>query len=102
MLLLLTVLWPALLASLALGAAIGWHLGPPRSRTARFSAIGLALGALVLAGIALAGFVPGRAGFWVESAALNLAAYCAGAVSGAFAGPMRRSRISPDRVVRGG
>lgn len=97
MILLLTVLWPALLASLALGAAIGWQFGPPRARTTRIAAAGLVLGALALAGIALTGFVPGRPGFWVESAALNLTIYLAGAMIGALATAFARKAPSAPR-----
>ncbi|WP_019904669.1 hypothetical protein [Methylobacterium sp. 77] len=95
MILLLTILWPALLASLALGGSIGWHVGLPRRRTALTAAIGLASGALVLAGIALAGIVPGRPGFWVESAALNLTVYLIGTGLGALA---RMARPASERA----
>lgn len=83
--LLLTILWPALLASLALGLAAGWLTGPPRSRPTRIAALGLIATAIAVAALALAGLVPGRAGFWVESAALNLGTYCLGAAGGALA-----------------
>ena len=92
MLLLLTTLWPALIASLVLGAAIGWLCGLPRERPHRLAALGLALAALVLGAMAVAGFVPGRPGFWVESVALNLAAYLAGTTLGGVAAAARNAR----------
>ncbi|KQP40473.1 hypothetical protein [Methylobacterium sp. Leaf106] len=95
MLLLLTILWPALAASLALGTAIGWHFGPPRDRLSTAIGLGLGSGAVALAGLAFSGLVPGRPGFWVESAALNLAAYLVGAGTGALA---RLARPSPPRA----
>ncbi|GJD38585.1 MULTISPECIES: hypothetical protein [Methylobacterium] len=95
MLLLLTILWPALAASLALGTAIGWHFGPPRDRLSTAIGLGLGFGAMALAGLAFSGLVPGRPGFWVESAALNLAAYLVGAGTGALA---RLARPSPPRA----
>jgi hypothetical protein len=95
MLLLLTILWPALAASLALGTAIGWHFGPPRDRLSTAIGLGLGFGAMALAGLAFSGLVPGRPGFWVESAALNLTAYLVGAGTGALA---RLARPSPPRA----
>lgn len=95
MLLLLTILWPALAASFALGTAIGWHFGPPRDRLSTAIGLGLGSGAVALAGLAFSGLVPGRPGFWVESAALNLAAYLVGAGTGALA---RLARPTPPRV----
>ncbi|MBO1018783.1 hypothetical protein IPV08_02200 [Methylobacterium sp. SD274] len=92
MLLLLTILWPALAASFALGTAIGWHFGPPRDRLSTAIGLGLGSGAVALAGLAFSGIVPGRPGFWVESAALNLTAYIVGAGTGALA---RLARPSP-------
>ncbi|KQO52096.1 MULTISPECIES: hypothetical protein [unclassified Methylobacterium] len=92
MLLLLTILWPALAASFALGTAIGWHFGPPRDRLSTAIGLGLGFGAVALAGLAFSGIVPGRPGFWVESAALNLTAYIVGAGTGALA---RLARPSP-------
>lgn len=85
MLLLLTILWPALVASLVLGSAIGWHFGPPRGRLSTAIGLGLGVAAMALGGLAFTGVVPGRPGFWVESAALNLAAYLIGAGAGALA-----------------
>ncbi|MCJ2131816.1 hypothetical protein [Methylobacterium sp. E-045] len=95
MLLLLTILWPALAASLALGTAIGWHFGPPRGRLSTAIGLGLGFGAVALGGLAISGLVPGRPGFWVESAALNLTAYLVGAGAGALA---RLARPSPPGV----
>ncbi|CAA2104258.1 hypothetical protein MBUL_02616 [Methylobacterium bullatum] len=109
MLLLLTILWPALATSLALGTAIGWLFGPPRDRVSTVIGLGLGFGAVALAGLAFSGLVPGRPGFWVESAALNLATYLVGAGTGSLARltrplPPRASGLdgvsgSPDRLA---
>lgn len=95
MILLLTILWPALVASLALGTAIGWHFGPPRGRLSTAIGLGLGFCAVAVSGLAISGLVPGRPGFWVESAALNLVAYLIGAGAGALA---RLARPSPPRA----
>ena len=92
MILLFTILWPALVASLALGGAIGWHFGPPRDGLSTAIGLGIGFGAVALAGLAFSGLVPGRPGFWVESAALSLTAYLVGAGTGALA---RLARPSP-------
>lgn len=80
MILLATLLWPALATSLLLGAGSGWLAGLPRTRGARGSALALVLATVACTGLALAGPVPGRPGLWIEGAALLLAAYLAGAV----------------------
>ncbi|KQP92418.1 hypothetical protein [Methylobacterium sp. Leaf113] len=76
--LLMTLLWPVLVASALLGAAVGWLTGLPRTPMARGIAVVLVAVVAAAAGIAVFGLVPGRAGFWVESAALALAAYLIG------------------------
>lgn len=78
-------LWPGLAASLALGLAIGALAGVPRGRATRIAA-GLPLLALgLLLGLAGLDTVPGRAGLWIEIAALVLACYLAGCSLGALA-----------------
>lgn len=90
MIVLLTLLWPALVASFVLGAACGWLAGLPHTRAARAGSAILALTALGTAGVAVAGIVPGRAGLWVEGGALALGAYLAGAIVGAGIATARR------------
>ena len=76
--LLLAAVWPWLAAGLALGLAVGALAGLPRGRTALgLAAVPLA-GLLALAALALLQAAPGRAGLWVETGALLLAAYLAG------------------------
>ncbi|GJD47706.1 hypothetical protein OPKNFCMD_0416 [Methylobacterium crusticola] len=86
---LLATLWPAVLAALlvGLGAGLwaGWPAGPARRAAGGLLALGLGL-----AGLALAGVVPGRAGLWLESAALLLAAYLGGCALAALASRLRR------------
>lgn len=83
MTLLTTMLWPALAASILLGAGIGWLAGLPRTGPARWGALALVLGAGLCGGLAAVGLVPGRAGAWTECAALLLAAYLVGAIAAA-------------------
>lgn len=80
MTLLATMLWPALAASLLLGAGIGWLAGLPRTGPASWGALTLVLGAGLCGGLAATGIIPGRAAAWIECAALLLAAYLVGAV----------------------
>lgn len=82
MMLLLAGLWPGSLAALVLGLGVGRLAGPPAG-PAIPAALGIAT--LVLAGIALAGIVPGVAGFWLESAVAMLAPYLAGCALGGLA-----------------
>jgi hypothetical protein len=74
-----TLLWPALAASLLLGAGIGWITGLPQTRAAIWSALTLVLVTGIAAGLAVSGLVPGRAGLWVEGGASVLGAYLIGA-----------------------
>ncbi|MCJ2045330.1 hypothetical protein MKK58_12435 [Methylobacterium sp. J-078] len=78
-----TMLWPALAASLLLGAGIGWLAGLPRTGPARWGALALVLGAGLCGALTAAGLVPGRAATWIECAALLLAAYLVGAIAAA-------------------
>jgi hypothetical protein len=87
--LLAILLWPALAASLLLGAGVGWLTGLPRNGPARSGALLLAFATCVAGGLAISGLVPGRAGLWVEGGALILGAYLVGAVI--LAGLSRRT-----------
>lgn len=82
MALLTTALWPALLAGLVLGALVGAVAGLPSSRGTRAIALVLAAAALGLGGLAFAGTVAGRPGFWIEASALVLGSYLAGCLIG--------------------
>ncbi|WP_375466097.1 hypothetical protein [uncultured Methylobacterium sp.] len=86
MILLLSGLWPGLLAALALGLGLGRVVAAPRG-----VAIGLGLAAPALAALAASGVVPGAPGFWLESAALMLAPY----VVGCGLGALGRARATP-------
>ncbi|KMO38737.1 hypothetical protein ACQVP2_25020 [Methylobacterium aquaticum] len=90
MLILASAAWPGLLAALVIGTATGFWAGPPAGRGPRLAAGFLALLAVATIATALAGVVPGREGFWVESAALMLTAYLAGCGLGGF-GKERRT-----------
>ncbi len=78
MLLLASVAWPGLLAALLIGLGTGFWAGPPAGRLPRLAALLVVLLALACLATALAGLVPGREGFRVETAAAMLAAYLAG------------------------
>ena len=82
MTLLLAAFWPGLAGAAALGLAVGALAGWP-------DWYAVPLGLWVLAGLvaaaALAGFVPGMAGLWLEGAALILPPYLAGCSLGALA-----------------
>lgn len=88
--LLLAGLWPGSLAALVLGLGIGGFAGLPAG-----PAIPAALGAatLALAGLAVAGIVPGIPGFWLESAVAMLAPYLAGCALGVLG--RRLARVRP-------
>ncbi len=81
---LLTTLWPGLAGALALGLAVGFLAGWPRSRTVSFVLSGLTLGLILLA---TAQAVPGLPGFWIEAAAVMLPCYIAGCALGALGNP---------------
>ncbi|WP_288588487.1 hypothetical protein [uncultured Methylobacterium sp.] len=93
MLLLASIAWPGLLAALLIGLGTGFWVGPPAGRLPRLSALLVALLALACLATALAGLVPGREGFWVESAAAMLTAYLAGCGLGGLG--RRAGRTSP-------
>ncbi|WP_407519416.1 hypothetical protein [Methylobacterium oryzisoli] len=93
MTLLLAQLWPAALAALLLGLAVGWWFGWPGDRAAHAAAVLIAAGALVLAAVAAGEVVPGEPGLWVETAALLLVPYAIGCLAGAV---LRRRGPAPD------
>ncbi|MGY2050445.1 hypothetical protein [Methylobacterium sp. JK268] len=86
---LIASLWPFCAAALLVGGAVGWFAGRPTGRGARVSALALALLTAAAVGAAASGLVPGRAGLWVEIAALLLVPYAAGCALGAL--PRARS-----------
>ncbi len=92
MLILVSAAAPGLLAALIIGAGTGLWAGLPAGRGPRLAAGLVALLAAATAATALAGFVPGREGFWVESAALMLTAYLVGCGIGGLG---RGRRTSP-------
>ncbi|KMO12563.1 hypothetical protein [Methylobacterium indicum] len=92
MLLLASVAWPGCLAALLVGLGTGFWAGPPAGRLPRIAAALVALLALACLATALAGRVPGREGFWVESAAAMLTVYLAGCAAGGLSRSTRRAR----------
>lgn len=89
--------WPALAIALVLGLAFGWW-----SRAARTAlwpgrlALGLLVVALAALGLLAAlDLVPGRAGLWLDSALLHLAAYLVGCVLG-WAAALRIRSAQPN------
>ncbi|WP_279600263.1 hypothetical protein [Methylobacterium sp. J-077] len=80
--LLLAGFWPGLAGAAALGLLVGALAGWPARPTAPLALCGLAV---LLAGIALAGIVPGLPGLWLEGAGLLLPPYLAGCALGALA-----------------
>jgi hypothetical protein len=78
---LLAAFWPGLAGAAALGLVVGALAGWP-------DRYGVPLGLFVLAGLlaalAIAGFVPGLPGLWLEAAALMLPPYWVGCVLGAL------------------
>ncbi|MFE1597891.1 hypothetical protein [Methylobacterium sp. ID0610] len=95
MLILAAALWPACLVALLLGAATGWLMRWPDGRVARLAALAVVLLSATAAGIAALEIVPGRAGLWVETAALLLVPYAAGCGLGAVLPRAERARLSP-------
>jgi hypothetical protein len=87
MLTILAHLWPGLAAAAAFGVAIGWWSGAagPMRPGGRLAAILAALCLIAAAAVAGLGLVPGRAGFWLDSAVLHALAYLVGAGLGSIA-----------------
>lgn len=81
MTLLLAGFWPGLAGATALGLVVGAFAGWPAWYALP---LGLWVSAGLLAAAALAGFVPGLAGLWLEGAALMLPLYLAGCTLGAL------------------
>ena len=77
---LLSVIWPGLAGAGVLGLVVGALAGWPD----RYAVpLGLFVLSGLLAAAAIAGFVPGLPGLWVETAALILPAYGTGCTLGA-------------------
>ena len=83
MILLLTLLWPALAAAFLLGGLVGAFAGLPRDRGTMAARVTLAAIAALLSGLAIIGPIGGRAGLWIEIAAFSLNAYLVGCLFGA-------------------
>jgi hypothetical protein len=78
---LLSGFWPGLAGAAALGLLVGALAGWPERLAVP---LGLFVVAGLLAAAAIAGFVPGVPGLWLEGAALMLPAYLAGCALGAL------------------
>lgn len=89
--------WPALATALLIGLPFGWfsraEAGPAWRGRLALAVLALALGALVLS--ATLDLVPGRAGLWLDSALLHLAAYLVGCGLGWLAARFRKGRPAP-------
>jgi hypothetical protein len=85
--------WIWLALALIVGGYVGWRNeseGPQQPWFEGWFRVALILLAIGFV-LALLGLVPGRMGFWVETAVLFFAAYLIGCLAGGFA---RRSRIA--------
>jgi hypothetical protein len=87
----LPYLWPWLILTLLLGAAFGWRTEAPGPQAPMFEGwFRWALIALAIAFVlSVFGALPGRFGFWVETAVFFFAAYVVGGFAGGFARQMR-------------
>jgi hypothetical protein len=89
--------WPALAAAFLIGVPFGWvsrvEAGAAWRGRLALAALAFALGALALS--ATLDLVPGRAGFWLDSALLHLAAYVVGCGLGWLAAQVRKDRPAP-------
>jgi uncharacterized membrane protein len=97
--LLVATLWPALLVGLILGGLVGALTGLPSSRPTRAIALILAALTIGLGGLAVSGLVAGSPDFWIEAAALILAAYLVGCMAGGVTA-LRRANLPGDSVER--
>jgi len=79
--LLLAGFWPGLAGAAALGLVVGALVGWPDRLAA---SLGLCVLAGLVAAAALAGFVPGLPGLWLDGAGLILPVYCAACAVGAL------------------
>lgn len=97
MLPLLQLVWPSLVIAFTLGFAVGVATCSPAAPSrAGWIGAALALGCVAVgAALAVLEVVPGRAGLWLETALLLLAAYVPGCAFGALLGrAMRRGAAS--------
>lgn len=97
MLALLQVVWPGLVIGFTLGFAIGLATCSPAppSRAGWIAAVMALLGIAVAAALAMLEVVPGRAGLWLETGLLLVAAYVAGCGLGGLLGAgLRRGPAS--------
>lgn len=93
MTLLVTHLWPALLAALALGLGVGWFsCAKETSRAARVWALAAALTFAVGCAAAMLALTSGRAGLWLETALLLGGLYLAGCCLGCLLGRWLRAK----------
>ncbi len=89
----LSFLWIWLVLAALVGGAIGWRTedsgpqGPWFEGWFRFALIALGVGVV----LALAGLLPGRAGFWLELAVLFFIVYLIGCLAG---GALQRLRAA--------
>ena len=76
--------WGWLLASALLGLAVGWMAVVHRGPSLSMPGLGWSAGAfVVLAGLALAQVVPGRAGYWLDLGVVMFVLYMIGCSIGA-------------------
>ena len=89
--------WPALAIALLIGVPCGWlsraEAGVAWRGRLAIAVLALALAALILS--ATLDLVPGRAGLWLDSALLHLAAYLVGCGLGWLAAQFRKGRPAP-------
>jgi hypothetical protein len=93
--------WPALAIAFLIGVPFGWlsraEAGAAWRGRLALAALGFALGVLALS--ATFDLVPGRAGLWLDSALLHLAAYLLGCGLGWLAAQVRKDRPAPEAEV---
>lgn len=87
---LLAAFWPGLAAAALLGTGVGLLVGRPRNRVAWLGLAALLVALTALGAVAILGPVAGRAGLWIEVAALMLASYLVGGLPGLALAPLIR------------